>query len=258
MLNRTFCLVVASILIAWAVVFSPRPASADTVVFVFNAQLSAANEVPPVTDADSGGTGTAKVTLTVVRDASGTITSATAQFDVSISGLAATSKLILSHIHQGAAGTNGPVVVDSGLTPASPLTLTGGAITFTRTALTVSPTTAQAIISGPSGFYFNSHTDLSPGGAVRGQLTLGASPTGPVIQNVQVDGKNLDIMGTGFTRPAVVVVNGVDVRTKNLGGSVSTFLIAKKLARQLAVGQTVTIQVRNADGTLSNTIMFTM
>jgi hypothetical protein len=34
----------------------------------------------------------------------------------------------------------------------------------------VSQADAQAIISNPSGYYFNIHTALTPGGAIRGQL----------------------------------------------------------------------------------------
>jgi hypothetical protein len=34
----------------------------------------------------------------------------------------------------------------------------------------VSQADAQAIINNPAGYYFNVHTALTPGGAIRGQL----------------------------------------------------------------------------------------
>jgi hypothetical protein len=165
--------------------------------------------------------------------------------------------LILAHVHQAAAGVNGPVVIDSGLSPTSPVTLTGGAAMFTRTGLTVSPTTAQGIINNPAGFYFNVHTPLNQGGAVRGQLTATASSSAPVVQSASIQGKNLVVNGARFLKHAVVIVNGTDVHTKNDPAAISTTLIAKKVGRQIVVGQTVMIQVRNPDGALSNTIMFT-
>jgi Phage integrase, N-terminal SAM-like domain/CHRD domain len=54
---------------------------------------------------------------------------------------------------------------------AGDVTLVNGAGTFTKTAIAVSdPAIAQRIISNPSGFYFNVHTTLNPGGAIRGTL----------------------------------------------------------------------------------------
>jgi filamentous hemagglutinin family protein len=35
----------------------------------------------------------------------------------------------------------------------------------------VTQTEAQQIVANPAGYYFNVHTQLNPGGAVRGQLT---------------------------------------------------------------------------------------
>src|SRR5262249_40850090 len=240
MKTRTLSLALAAVLAASMTLLFPRAALADRIDLTFTATLLPANEVPPVTNADSTASGTATVTLTITTDATGTISAATAKFDVSVTGFpATTTMLILSHVHQAAAGTNGPVVIDSGLSPASPVTLTAGAATFTRTGLTVSPTTAAGIISNPAGFYFNVHTPLNTGGAIRGQLAATASATAPVIQSARIDGKNLLVTGARFQKHAVIVANGADVRTKNVGGSIDTMLIAKKLGRQIVVGQTI-------------------
>jgi CHRD domain-containing protein len=136
----------------------------------FSTLLLASNEVPPVSNGDSGASGTAIVTLTITRDGGGNITAATARFDVSINGLAVSQNIILAHIHLGPAGVNGPVRVDSGISPASPVPVTNGQASFTRTNLATTPADAQGIINNPAGWYFNVHSNSSPGGVVRGQL----------------------------------------------------------------------------------------
>jgi hypothetical protein len=258
MKTRALSLALVAILAASMTLLFPGVALADRVDLTFTAQLRPSNEVPPVTNADSSASGTATVTLTITTDATGTINAATARFDVSVSGFpATTTMLILAHVHQAAAGATGPVLIDSGLSPMSPITLTGGAATFTRTGLTVSPATAQGIINNPAGFYFNVHTPLNPGGAIRGQLTATTNSMAPVVEGARIQGKNLIVTGAGFLKHAVIIVNGADVHTKSVEGAISTMLVAKKLGKQIVVGQTVTIQVRNPDGALSNTIMFT-
>ena len=135
----------------------------------FTAQLSPANEVPPVTNAEASCSGNTTITMRVNRDAGGAITSATADFQVSITGCPVTTALTQAHIHRGATGVAGNVVVDTGLT-AGQVVLAGGAGSFTRTGISVTASLAQEILSGPSGFYFNVHSSLNPTGVVRGQL----------------------------------------------------------------------------------------
>jgi hypothetical protein len=153
-------------------------AEAQTENLVFQAQLLAGNEVPPVVVAppEQGAIGLAIVTLTVTRSG-GTITSATSRFDVTLNGLASNTVLILSHIHEGVATVNGPVRVDSGLSPANPVPAPGGA-NFSRSGLATTPAIAQAIINNPSAFYFNVHSALNPGGVARGQLSVQQGPVG--------------------------------------------------------------------------------
>ena len=138
---------------------------------VFTAVLSATQEVAPVVvdPTERGTTGSAFITLTVTRSG-GVITAASSRFDVSLSGMAANSVIILSHIHEGAAGVNGPIRVDSLISPAAPVPTQGGAAAYTRSGLATTNAIAQAIIDNPGGFYFNVHTALSPQGVARGQL----------------------------------------------------------------------------------------
>jgi hypothetical protein len=150
---------------------SDSPTNPTTGPIVFTAALSSANEVPPVTNADANGRGTATMTLTVPRDSSGAPTAAgTMNFSVQLSGFPAGTEVRLAHIHPGAVGINGSPLVNTGLTAANPVVLTNGTGTLTFNDVEVKQVDAQAIISNPAGFYFNAHTAVNPGGAVRGQL----------------------------------------------------------------------------------------
>ncbi len=62
-----------------------------------------------------------------------------------------------THIHEGAAGFNGPIVVDFGATVGAKVC---------RNA----PGIVKQIKADPDGFYANIHTSTHPNGAVRGQL----------------------------------------------------------------------------------------
>ena len=140
---------------------SPRP--------TISAELRASNEVPAISNAESSGSGNATVTFEVTRNSAGNITAATATFVVNLSGFPPGTPIRIAHIHNGAAGVNGPIVVDTGLVPGDNLTLPNGSGSFTRTA-TADPAITQNILANPSAFYFNAHSALNPGGVVRGQL----------------------------------------------------------------------------------------
>jgi len=79
----------------------------------------------------------------------------------------------------------------------------------------------------------------------------------PRILNVTIDGKKLLVHGEGFDSAVVILVDGKQQRTAVDSANPTTVLIAPKAGRQIAPGQTVTVQVRNADGTLSNVFSFT-
>jgi hypothetical protein len=105
--------------------------------------LSGDQEVPPVKAEGKG---------------SGTITIAD---DGAVSGSVTTTgvKGTMAHIHQGAAGSNGPVIV--------PFTKDGD----TYKAPSGAKLTADQMKEFKAGnLYFNVHTDANKGGEVRGQL----------------------------------------------------------------------------------------
>jgi hypothetical protein len=140
---------------------SPSPSN----VTVFTVQLSPANEVPPITDAESSGRGTA--VITVHSDTN------TVDFNVSLNSFPTSTQLILAHIHgpNAPAGVNAGVVVNTGLSAANAPSLATGSATFSFTG--VSGTTADIvpqILANPQNFYFNVHSTAHGGGVMRGQL----------------------------------------------------------------------------------------
>jgi len=143
---------------------TPAPAANP----VFTASLSPANEVPPITNAESTVNGTANVTLVTTKDSAGNITAATATLAFSLGGFPAGSNVTLMHIHEGAPTCACPVVVNPALASGD-VTVSNGLASISRT-LTITPEVAQRIINNPAGFYFNVHTSLNPGGVARGQL----------------------------------------------------------------------------------------
>ena len=133
--------------------------------------MSAANEVPPITDVESGARGTATVTMNVPRDSSGTPAGpGTIAISVQLSGFPPGTPVILGHIHTGAAGVNGPFIVNTNLVAQTALVLGDGTVNITFSNLDTPAAAAQAIYANPAGHYVNFHTPLNQGGAVRGQL----------------------------------------------------------------------------------------
>jgi hypothetical protein len=151
---------------------------ADPNVVVFTAQLSAANEVPAITNAESGARGDATITMRVQRDGSNNITGATFDFVVNLNSFPAGSTWTLAHIHEGAPGVAGGVRVNTGLNTSIPLT-SGGITNHRFTGITFGPsdradfaTHIQQLMVNPNGYYFNVHTAVNGGGAVRGPLVI--------------------------------------------------------------------------------------
>jgi len=137
----------------------------------FTATLLAANETSAVVGGDVNGRGTVTITMHNTKDAAGNITASTADFTVALTGFPAGTTLTGAHIHPGAAGVAGGVIWSLGLGTGEIVLDANGARTFTKTA--VSPAdvaTAQGILNNPAGYYFNVHTTVNTGGAIRGQL----------------------------------------------------------------------------------------
>ena len=141
-------------------------------VISFSPALLPGNEVPAIVGLDAEGA--AKITVQVHRDKVGTITSGIVIFDVGYR-FAGNVTVTGLHVHNAATGSNGPVVIDSGVNSTGPIVDSDGQGSIFRVA-TISPTdtdglaTLNSIISNPGQFYVNLHTTDNPSGAIRGQL----------------------------------------------------------------------------------------
>jgi hypothetical protein len=119
-------------------------------------------------ETDEDGTGTA----TVVLDPD----AGTACWTFEVEGI---DPVTVSHIHEGAEGTDGGVVVD--------LDVDGFEGTSEGCNEAADADTLQAIIDAPDGYYVNVHNEAYPGGAIRGQLaaespnTALSTPATPLI-----------------------------------------------------------------------------
>jgi hypothetical protein len=151
-----------------------------TTTTTFTVPLSPANEVPAITNADASGRGTAVIALTVTKDSSGTITSAVANFEISVTGFPAGTTVTDAHIHNGAAGGNAGVYVNTTLASGE-MPLTNGSGSVAKNGINVPSDRAAAILSNPAGHYFNVHTVLNPAGAIRGQLAGGGAVVAPGV-----------------------------------------------------------------------------
>ena len=155
---------------------SSSPAAAPSTTapptrIVMTATLSPAQEVPPVTNAESTASGTVTVTMNMTRDSAGNITAATVDFLANLTGFQPGTALSAAHIHNGVQGCACPVVVNTSIA-AGEVSFPSGSGTLNKTGINVTPVdTATLIFNNPSGFYFNVHTALNPGGAARGQLS---------------------------------------------------------------------------------------
>ncbi len=128
--------------------FVGTPTNARVITLV--ASLAGKNEVPGPGQASGGGT--IILTLDPRRDTIG--------YSIAVGGLQGT--ILMAHIHKGAAGIAGPMVVPF-LAPMDG-SISGG--------VTASHDQIEAIAHDPAGFYVNVHTTSFPKGAARGQFTL--------------------------------------------------------------------------------------
>ena len=77
----------------------------------------------------------------------------------------------------------------------------------------------------------------------------------PKISNASVSGKHLVVVGENFDVGAVILINGVEQRTKPFDERPQNVLIGKKSGKKLKAGDK--IEVRNPNGLASEEFIFT-
>lgn len=117
----------------------------------FTLNMSGAQEVPGPGDPDGVATGT----LTIDK------TTNTVSWNFVYSNIASPT---LMHIHTGAAGVGGGVLINLGVATS------GGAGTLIASTVATAGN-INTVLANPAGFYVNIHNGPFPAGAVRGQLT---------------------------------------------------------------------------------------
>jgi protocatechuate 3,4-dioxygenase beta subunit len=79
----------------------------------------------------------------------------------------------------------------------------------------------------------------------------------PTITGATITGKKLVVTGTDFVSGSVILLNGQGVNSRNDATNPTTVLVVNKAKKRIGSGETVTIQVRNPDGALSNEFAYT-
>jgi uncharacterized protein (TIGR03437 family) len=183
----------------------------------FQGQMLPSSEVPAT---DLAGTALGTVSAHVVKDSSGQILWGTVEFlvDVKVTGTHTVTGL---HVHPGNAGTNGPVVISSGLTTQE---ITGN--TYLRYVTVIPPsntagvTALRNMVQNPGGHYINIHTSVFPGGAMRAQLQKAEFIAWGTLLSPQNETPALPLTA-GSGRGVVYAIV-----TRNPNGSVATGLVA--------------------------------
>lgn len=150
----------------------------------YSSTLTAADEVPD--KGPEGATGVA--TVNVNTDTNEVC------YQISASGLSEEPNL--GHIHQGAKGVAGPVVVDFNV-----------AANGLEKCVTGDAAKVAAIVADPAGFYVNLHTAGYPKGAMRGQLAVASAAVTGTTTTAGTAGAALATSGT--RGPGILAASGL-------------------------------------------------
>jgi hypothetical protein len=164
-------------------------AGASAQVSTYTALLTGANETP--TPADPDGVGFAVITF---DSAAGTITFTAYAQNIAL-------PVTGSHIHRGAAGVTGPVIIPFNKP------FVDGVSTGTLTG--IAPSFFAEILANPPGYYFNIHNADWPGGAIRGQLRPAPNTFAPNVLYLPVTVKATGANGENFVEDVRIVSRAV-------------------------------------------------
>ena len=111
----------------------------------------------------------------------------------------------------------------------------------------------------PGGTYYVAVTNCGPDPAsyYLGYAMAIVDYFGPVIRSVRVHGKKLIVSGCLFGDGSVILLNNEEQPAVYDGQGEMPTLMAKKAGKRIAPGETVTVQVRDAGGILSQPFTYT-
>ena len=161
--------------------FATGAAMAQSSGFVaFTAPLSPSSENPPLEGFNINGT--ALVLIHMTRNSSGDLTQAVVDFHIDVNTEAAQT-ITAMHIHRGARGANGPVVINSNF--GTMLDMAPGSRRLFRQNIVTSAdglAVVAALLANPSGYYVNMHSVSKPSGIIRGQLERSSATEFSMLQ----------------------------------------------------------------------------
>jgi CHRD domain. len=154
-------------------------------VSTYTAFLTGANETPIPADPD--GVGFAVITF---DSAAGTITFTAYAQNIAL-------PVAASHIHRGAAGVTGPVIIPFNKP------FVDGVSTGTLTG--IAPSFFAEILANPPGYYFNIHNADFPNGVIRGQMRPAPGTAAPNVLYLPVTVKATGANGENFVEDVRIV-----------------------------------------------------
>lgn len=164
-------------------------AVASAQVSTYTALLTGANETPNPADPD--GVGFAVITF---DQGAGTITFTAYEQNIAL-------PIAASHIHRGAAGVTGPVIIPFNQP------FVNGVSTGTLTG--IAPSFFAEILANPPGYYFNIHNADFGGGVIRGQLRPAPGTAAPNVLYLPVTVKATGANGENFVEDVRIVSRAV-------------------------------------------------
>jgi uncharacterized protein (TIGR03437 family) len=143
---------------------------------VLMALMRPSNETPPITN--SNASAVANVRVLRALDSAGNLAVSLVTFDANYTGFPDQTTFTGFHIHSGAAGVAGPVIINSGIGSGA-ASVSAGSSGNLHYEIPITPADAKfadeanavnGLFTNPAAYYINIHTTVHPGGDVRDQL----------------------------------------------------------------------------------------
>jgi photosystem II stability/assembly factor-like uncharacterized protein len=146
-------------------------------------------------------------------------------------------------------------ITGSGFQPGAIVRVAGVAATNVQV---LSATTIKAITPPAGQSLFLDVAVINPDGQSNTLIEAFTYLPPPLIRAATVVGKDLNVFGSNFGSSSVILLNGEPQNTVLRTLETEQFvLVAKKVGKRIKVGDTVTLQIQNADGQISAPFSFT-